>query len=255
VKGPNDESQRSSRWSRSETLLRCGLTAIVALAVGCSSGQSDQAGQSTTTRSVEHGEQAATRAKKHPEGLADLETCTPESEWCTPQPAQIPAELRRSLRLPILKAGDRCPTTNGRFYANKLFGGIALGHGPVRPVVAVRNERDRAPALRGVLRFYPYYVDHKWHSLKTLWFASPGYDGPTLIRGRQLRGRHLTVFGEQPTIVDPLLRAGRTANGGINGFREWPGATYLRSAGCYAWQVDGLTFSNLIVFKAEFPQS
>jgi hypothetical protein len=185
------------------------------------------------------------------EGLHEVETCAPQSEWCTPRPTQIPTALRRPLHLPVVKAGERCPATNGRVYANKLFGGIALGEGPVQPVVAVGKKRDATPALRGVLRFYPYYADKEWHSLKTLWFASPRYAGPTLIRGRQLDGPHLTVFGEQPSILDPLLRAGPTANG-RNGFREWPGATYLRAPGCYAWQVDGLAFSNVIVFEANF---
>lgn len=37
---------------------------------------------------------------------------------------------------------------------------------------------------------------------------------------------------------------------GIDGYREFPGATWVKSPECIAWQVDGLTFSNVIVVRA-----
>jgi hypothetical protein len=220
-----------------------------ALVAGCQTPGRSGAEVASTSEVRPEGKDSATKTTR--EGLTEVEACSPRSEWCTPRPTQIPVALRRPLHLPILDPGQGCPTTRGHTYANDLFGGIALGVGPVRPLIAVRKKHDAAPALEGVLRFYPFYADRSWHSLKTLWFAAPSYRGPVLIRGRQLDGSHVTVFGEQPTIVDPLLRAGPTANG-RDGFREWPGASYLRKPGCFAWQVDGLTFSNLIVFKALF---
>jgi hypothetical protein len=36
----------------------------------------------------------------------------------------------------------------------------------------------------------------------------------------------------------------------LDGYREEPGGTYVRAPGCYAWQVDGLTFSEVIVVRA-----
>jgi hypothetical protein len=36
------------------------------------------------------------------------------------------------------------------------------------------------------------------------------------------------------------------------GQREWPGATWIRTPGCYACQIDGLHFSYVIVFEAKF---
>jgi len=51
-------------------------------------------------------------------------------------------------------------------------------------------------------------------------------------------------------LLDPLLSAGPTING-EHGFREWPGATWVPRAGCYAWQVDGTNFSDVIIFRAD----
>jgi hypothetical protein len=228
------------------------ILAVVALACGClSSSHGSGGGEARGTAKASADRVAAVKTSAARASLSEVERCTAQSEWCTPTPAQVPAPLRRALHLPHLKAGNPCPTARGLQYENELFGGIALGKGRVQPLIAVRGKRDVAPALRGALRFYPYYGGGGWYSLKTLWFARPGYGGPVFIRGRQLDGAHVTVFGEAPTIVDPLLRAGATTNG-RNGFREWPGATFLRAPGCYAWQVDGLGFSDVIVFEALF---
>ncbi|MGH3305584.1 MAG: hypothetical protein ACRDOK_28745 [Streptosporangiaceae bacterium] len=36
---------------------------------------------------------------------------------------------------------------------------------------------------------------------------------------------------------------------GIDGWRDAPGDTWIKAPGCYAWQVDGLRFSEVIVFR------
>ena len=73
-----------------------------------------------------------------------------------------------------------------------------------------------------------------------------------LIRGRQLDGPHKAVMsGDGGFVVDPQLGPGDTLNG-LNGWREWPGATWLRTPGCYGWQIDGTNFSHIIVFEAVF---
>ena len=156
----------------------------------------------------------------------------------------------RPLDLPKLGSGGPCPTAEGRTYRNSQFGGIALGHGPVLPLIAVAAAEDAAPAKEGILRVR-LYRDYpgRWLFVKTLWFAFPTYQGPILLRGRQLDGTGPLAMGEPPT-VDPQLPAGPTANG-EGGFREWPGGTWVKAAGCYGWQVDGLDFSYVIVFRAE----
>ena len=175
------------------------------------------------------------------------QTCSTVTSWCQATTGQVPSSLRRPLALPRVAPGGACPVTHGARYANGQFGGIALGEGPVQPLLVPNGDRGVSAALRGVLRFRP--GDDGWHQLKTLWFSTPGYQGPVLIRGRRLDGTNPVVFGEAPDLMDPQLPPGPTVNG-RNGYREWPGATWLRSPGCYGWQVDGLGFTRVHVFQA-----
>jgi hypothetical protein len=178
------------------------------------------------------------------------ETC--QLVWCTLDPTTggVPDALRRPLDLPSVQPGDVCPATGGQHFENGQFGGIALGHGPVQPLLAPVTNADRTQAQQGVLVFRPMERPG-WSAIKTLWFSSPDYQGPLYIRGRQLDGTHTPAFGESPSLVDPQIGPGATLNG-IDGWRTWPGATWLRTPGCYAWQIDGTDFTEVIVFKAIF---
>jgi hypothetical protein len=175
------------------------------------------------------------------------QTCRLVGSWCPVEPVagSIPSELRRPLQLPVLASGPACPVSGGRSFRNSQFGGIALGVAPVQPLAG------GSQATRGILLFRRYQGRPGWFGVKTLWFAPPSYQGPVLIRGRRLDGPGRIVMGEGPTLLDPQLAPGPTLNG-TGGWREWPGATWLRKPGCYAWQVDGEGFSNVIVFKAVF---
>ena len=79
---------------------------------------------------------------------------------------------------------------------------------------------------------------------------SPSYRGPVLIRGRQLDGTHHVRFGL--AFVPPTeLRIGSWGNATTApgwGFRA--STTRLRAPGCYGYQIDGRTFSRVIVFQA-----
>jgi hypothetical protein len=186
----------------------------------------------------------AERTVPAPQTYAD--TCRLMSTWCEiqPTPGGIPDALRRPLTLPRVAPGAECPTTSGRQFDNGQFGGLALGEGPVQPLVT------GGPAARPVLSFHAA-GSRGWYDTKTLWFASPEYRGPVFVRGRQLDGPRIIALGESPRLMDAQLGPGDTING-MYGWREWPGGTYLRTPGCYGWQVDGTDFSHVIVFKAEF---
>jgi hypothetical protein len=125
-----------------------------------------------------------------------------------------------------------------------------LGAAPVQPLIAPDHPSHAGEALRGILIFDPASKTKGLYRVKTLWFARPRYQGPILIRGRQLDGPHKPSFGEEGSLLDPMLSAGPTING-EHGFREWPGATWVPRAGCYAWQVDGTNFSDVIIFRAD----
>jgi hypothetical protein len=180
------------------------------------------------------------------------ETCRLVGSWCELESSSggIPDALRRPLALPRVEAGGACPTTSGERFNNGQFAGIALGKGPVRPLLGGGGSEVE----RGRVVFRPYPERRGWYGTKTLWFARPEYEGPVLIRGRQLDGPRMVVFGEAPSLVDPQMGPGATLNG-RDGWRQWPGATWLRTPGCYAWQVDGINFTYVIIIEAAFSAS
>lgn len=149
----------------------------------------------------------------------------------------LPAALFRPLSLPTLHEGQPCPTTQGHYVATHDFAGVALGTGPVEPLMSpVSGFRlDRSTG---------------WYLSKTLWFSAPSYPGPALVRGARIDGNGPVGFGEQPLIGHLVIPPGPTVNEGPDGYRQAPGGTFVRSLGCYAWQVDGLDFSYAIVFEA-----
>ena len=95
---------------------------------------------------------------------------------------------------------------------------------------------------------------------KVLWIGAPRYRGPVLIRGGELGGGQRG--GDRPvmfnvgtgTLFDELQFAPQSQDSQIGlpsrGWRGWPSGTDLRAPGCYAWQIDGTTFSYTVVFRA-----
>jgi hypothetical protein len=96
------------------------------------------------------------------------------------------------------------------------------------------------------------FAGSQWGGQKVLWAASPRYRGPVLIRGRQLDGSHAAGFGADrvPVAEMQVLSAGAFSPGEPPGWREWPSFVRLRAGGCYAFQIDGTTFSTVIVLRA-----
>jgi hypothetical protein len=124
----------------------------------------------------------------------------------------VPSSLRRALHLPTASSG--CPVSGGT--------------GPVH-----------THAARG---FSPF-IGSAWLGARVSWTAARSYSGPILIRGRQLAGPNAVGFGEGHVPYDELqLRAGAS--------RSWPSFTRVRSKGCYGYQVDGTSFSEVIVFSS-----
>ena len=95
------------------------------------------------------------------------------------------------------------------------------------------------------------FIDSDWNGGRVTWVAAPTYTGPVLIRGGQLGATGSVGFGEGHVPVDELqlLTPSMTSPGEPSGGREWPSFTRARSAGCYAYQVDGEGFSEVIVFE------
>lgn len=135
----------------------------------------------------------------------------------------VPASLERPLRLPSPGPGGSCPTSRAS--------------GPV------------APSGSANVKLTPF-LGSAWEGAQVTWRSAASYQGPVLIRGGQLGGSGVVGFGEGHVPYDQLqlLDSARGTPRGPS--REWPSFTRVRGPGCYAYQVDGTSFSNVIVFRA-----
>ncbi len=86
-----------------------------------------------------------------------------------------------------------------------------------------------------------------WAGTKVLWTV-PTYTGAVLVRGRQLDGAGDVGFDIGPGWTNRVLPEIRLV-GPEYGLH--PAATFVRTPGCYAYQVDTLRSSYLIVFEAQ----
>jgi hypothetical protein len=162
--------------------------------------------------------------------LTPSPTATQSADW---------QALHRPLRLPTVTPGASCPAAQEHVVSSDF--GAALGDGPVYPA---------APWSHGTYSIDGAGNRQGWYELKVAWVSRPEYTGPILIRGQQIDGPNALRFGvnEQELLPELELPAG---SGGSNpgGWGAWPSFTMPRVPGCYAYQVDGLSFSEVIVFQ------
>jgi hypothetical protein len=150
--------------------------------------------------------------------------------------------LERPLHLPALGPGGRCPASAlaPQITGQKYGVGGALGPGPVYPILG-----------RSGLVAYFRPVTGSWAGEKVLWFVLPDYTGPVLIRGRRLGGTQLLRFdnGIKPA-TEIRIAPGETVTwtGQAPGSRGRPSAVRVRVPGCYGVQIDGTSFSTVVVF-------
>lgn len=170
------------------------------------------------------------------------------------------ARLRaRPLRLPRMAAGTcRMEPELSPATANVPGrpGEAALGDGPVYLAFrGIPRLLDAFPARRAGL------APSSWRAGRTVWISRPGYRGPVLARGARVDGPGRLGFGQTSTPSSELrLPAGRWDERSPE-FRRWRRATRkgwrfatsyirVRAHGCYALQIDGRSFSDVIVFSA-----
>jgi len=180
----------------------------------------------------------------------------------TTSPATTMAELRqRPLNLPAVASTAACPVTAShdvRAVINAPKGAPNFGYGN-GPVYA-----------SGFDELYPAGFDNE------VWLIEPSYVGPVLVRGRQVNGQQAVLFAQPITFPGsgflpagpppgtPLttvqiggdlvpffgeldLPAG-SAGGDGRFWRMFFGRTHVDAPGCYGFQVDGLTFSDTLIF-------
>ncbi|GBD16549.1 hypothetical protein HRbin26_01447 [bacterium HR26] len=148
---------------------------------------------------------------------------------------------QRPLRLPELSADGECPRSPWAF-------GLAIGEGPVYLPIGP----DGVVNLGG-----PLVAEQEdgTYRFKSSWFVSPDYSGPLLIRGRQLDGSSTLRLASEGSseatdelFLPPAIEGQATRDEA--GWTSWPTAITLSGPGCYAIQVDGADFQQVIVFQA-----
>ena len=164
-------------------------------------------------------------------GLALVGVAVATAATASASPGDAWKTLRRPLHIPRIEPGSRCPVSR------------SPRSGPAYPLLSSNAVvRYRFPALQGE----PAYGS-PWTSVPMAWRVTHGYRGPLLIRGRQLDGTHVLRFGagQIPGTASWVPRTAATSE------RTLRSLLRLRVPGCYGFQVDGLTFSHTIVFRAE----
>jgi hypothetical protein len=201
-------------------------------AAGTGTGTGDTTTATSQTTSTTSGSQQRGRHGHGDNGLpAAPAGLTPTAGYATYERCQgtctgsVPAALRRALKLPADDGGP-CPITLN-------------SQGPVSP--------HELPAGVG----FHSVSGSQWMEAQVTWTAVGGYTGPLLIRGAMLGGGAVG-FGAGAVPYDELqlLDAGQGAPRVTGGGRAWITDTRIRSGGCYAYQVDGSSFSEVVVFRA-----
>ncbi len=173
-------------------------------------------------------------------GGGDNEVSAPStSRGASPTPPSsttLAAKLSRPLHFPRVADGS-CPASRGRYVTTPLARGIALGSGVVRVFINNAGDLRHGSAYLGSTDF------PEWLALKTHFFTPPGYHGAFLVRAKRLDHAGPIALGPTPAEAAPLFVPSGPAANELAGWREFPYSTFVKSPGCYAWQVDGLTFS------------
>jgi hypothetical protein len=136
--------------------------------------------------------------------------------------------------------GEPCPATTktGRAYSY-----AGLGPGPAYPIGTHNVIAMRMPPPEG--------WGPEWSGTKRVWILDTRYAARALVRGFQLDGPNEMRFVRGPQWTEEKL---------LNPIRELrvegdtPSLTRLRAPGCYAYQVDGRTFTYLVIFEARLAE-
>ncbi len=157
----------------------------------------------------------------------------------------IPAALTRQLHLSRV-AGAACPVTPGTNYAGPYVVGQRYGTGPAWMVLGDRGDPARGVSVLG------QPGQPGWLAAENVLLIGKGYQGPLSVRGVRLDGPGEASFGiaETTTFIEP------PAPGDANdhdGYRTPPATIWVRTPGCYAFQINGERFTETIVISMTAP--
>jgi len=160
-------------------------------------------------------------------------------------------KLHRQLHLPRLAPEAACPVSpvdrRVDWKRINIFGGSGIGRGPVYPGLGASGGRFTTTT--------GYSYGGSWFGGKLFWYVKPSYRGRVLIRGRRLDGPESLRFnrGRRPRELRINRNATVSWEGQPPGSRGGPSIVRIRASGCYGVQIDGTTFSRIVVFAASTP--
>jgi hypothetical protein len=160
------------------------------------------------------------------------------------------AKLHRPLHLPRLSPGSACPVSavDSRIAWRRVRfpGSPGVGRGPVYPGLG---------ATGGTLFATPdVQFGGPWAGGKVFWYVRSSYRGRVLIRGRRLDGPEGLGFNgnalpARELRIDRYDTVSWTPH--PRGSRGVASTVRARASGCYGVQVDGATFSRVVIFSVQ----
>lgn len=157
--------------------------------------------------------------------------------------------LHRPLHLP--HANGVCPTSPTK----------QLGNWPFSVAAPVYLQNVGSAPVPGTIDISQSLVDDQgWRGQKTPWLVPATYRGPVLIRAARIDAAGPAVafakgYGDH---LDELRFRSGESNGARGRIRGLPGrsrflasSALFRSEGCYGFQVDGSSFSSVVVVRVK----
>ncbi|MFD6755198.1 hypothetical protein [Micromonospora gifhornensis] len=165
---------------------------------------------------------------------------TPTASPTAPSPSASPGDLAvPPLRLPSVAPDGTCPAAEPQRWSKPGQAQRVLGPGPVHPIA------DYFSGGALPLRPSDRQADGSY-TVKVRWLAAD-YTGPVLVRAGRIdapgaASAQFSYLGEpRHDGHHAVLTRPDT---------DLPGSTTVDGPGCYAYQVDGTSFSYTIVFRA-----
>ena len=204
-------------------------------------------------------------------GLLLLVSCDSRNEDGTPQrnhdatprpdvASDVFRELRqRPLRVPKIPPSEPCYLERWAIHLAGVPNEAVLGKGPVHLAFsAIPRNLDLFPTRYGAA-----FYGSRWRGGEALLVSEPNYDGPILLRGGQMDGPHRLGFGIRADpewelflpegswdVVDELSVWGGERLSLPVDWRAQRATFRIEADGCYAVQLDGKGFSQIIEFSA-----